>query len=99
MVTKTPEELEMLSPEALKAYLADEEKIVFGQDVERKGGAPVEKGIGSPGRETVNHFTALRKYEGEEAYREAYNELAKRNPDHLKKLNLPKPKPSSEKAA
>lgn len=93
MVTKTPEEWDLMSPDERKAHLASEEKIVFGHDFQKRKGAPIEQGIGSPTRETQNHFTAMRKYEGEDAYREAYEEFAKRDPERFKKMNLPKPKP------
>lgn len=92
MVTKTTEELDAMTPDEKKAHFAAEEKIVFGEDIEKKKGAPVEKGIGSPGRETNNHFAAIRKYQGEEAYQEALAEIWGRDPDRAKKLNLPKPK-------
>ena len=95
MVTKTPEELEAMSPEDRKAHFAAEEKIVFGQDVEKKKGVPIEKGIGSTGHESRNHFMAIRKYEGEDAYREAYEDFVKRDGERAKKLNLPKPQPKA----
>lgn len=71
MVTKTQEELSMMSPAEIKEHRAEEEKIVFGTDFKQVKGKPVEQGIGSPGRETPNHFNAIRKYEGEEAYKAA----------------------------
>lgn len=77
MVTKTPEELAALSPAELKEYAADEEKTVFGRTrldepaYKKIKGKPQELGIGAPGRETPNHFAAIRKYEGEEAYQAA----------------------------
>ncbi len=77
MVTKTPEELAALSPAELKQYLLDEEMTVFGRNkldepaYKKVKGKPVERGIGSPGNETQNHFAAIRKYEGEEAYQAA----------------------------
>lgn len=95
MVTKTTEELELMTPEDRKAHFASEEKIVFGTDFEKKKGVPVEQGIGAPGRESRNHFMALRKHEGEDAYREAYDEFVKRNPEGAKRLNLPKPTPKA----
>jgi len=61
-----------------KAHLAAEEKIVFGADFQKKKGVPIEQGIGSPGRENPNHFAAIRKNEGEEAYQKALAEAAKR---------------------
>lgn len=84
MVTKTPEELAALSPIEMKEYLADEEKTVFGRTVinepayKKVKGVPQELGIGAPGRETANHFNAIRKYEGEEAYSKAVADAGKR---------------------
>lgn len=75
-----------------KAHLAAEEKIVFGHDIEKKKGHPVEKGVGSAGRENGNHFNGIRKYEGEEAYQGALEEIWRRDPDHAKKLGLQKPR-------
>lgn len=97
MVTKTQEEWDMLTPAEQKAHLLEEEKIVFGQDIEKKKGHPVERGVGAQGRETHNHFTAILKYEGPEAHQAALEEIWKRDPERAKKLNLPKPKP--QKAA
>lgn len=71
MVTKTMEELDAMSPAEKKAHAAEEEKIVFGHDFKKVKGKPVEVGIGAPGRETANHLNAIRKYEGEEAYKAA----------------------------
>lgn len=71
MVTKTNEELDAMSSEEKRAHYASEEKIVFGTDFKKKGGVPVEQGIGAPGRETENHFKAIGKYEGVEAEKAA----------------------------
>ena len=71
MVTKTPEEWDGMDREERKAHLVDEEKIVYGHDFKKAKGKPVEQGIGSPGRETDNHFAAIRKYEGVEAEKAA----------------------------
>lgn len=77
MVTLTREEWDGLDPAEKKAHLAKEEKIVFGEDVKHKGKHPVEQGIGAPGRETENHFAAIRKYEGPEAEKAAREAAAK----------------------
>jgi hypothetical protein len=97
MVTKTLEELEVMTPDQIAAYHADEELTVFGRNklnepsfTRDKNGKPVEQGIGAPGRETGNHFASIRKYEGEDAYFKACSALWKSNPDHAKKLNLPR---------
>lgn len=71
MVSLTPEERGNMTPAELKAHQAEEDKVVFGHDFKKVKGHPVEQGIGSPGRETPNHFNAIRKYEGEEAYQKA----------------------------
>lgn len=92
MVTKTAEEWDLMSPAEQKAHLAEEEKIVYGHDFKTVKGHPVEQGIGSPGRETNNHFAGIRKYEGDEAYQAALADIWKRDPDHAEKLRLPKPK-------
>ena len=71
MVTKTHEEWDAMDAAERKAHLAAEEKIVNGHDFRKIKGKPVEQGIGSPGRETENHFAAIRKYEGVEAEKAA----------------------------
>lgn len=85
MVTLTHEEWDALGdPEhggslaKQKAHQAEEAKIVFGTDFKSVKGKPVEQGIGSPGRETPNHLNAIRKYEGEEAYKKAVAEAEAR---------------------
>lgn len=90
MVTLTPAELDQLTPSALKAHYAGEQKLVFGQDMKLKNGKPVEQGIGSPGNETENHFRAIEQGEREgreapgtaKALREAWH--AKHNPKAAK---------------
>jgi hypothetical protein len=68
------------------------DESVYGVDAKRdRHGNFILQGIGSPGHETINHFTSLRKYEGEESYRRAVAEIWKRDPDHAKKLGLPQP--------
>lgn len=66
MVTKTEAELAEMTPEAIKAHFDAEMKLVFGENARRNNkGIPQEQGIGSPGRETPNHFAAMRKREAE----------------------------------
>jgi hypothetical protein len=89
MVTKTIEELEVMSPEEKRAHFAEEEKIVFGQNFQRdRHGNPIEGGIGAPGRESVNHMASILKYEGQDAYQAACDAIWKRNPEHAKRLGL-----------
>lgn len=75
---KSHEELAMMSPAELKAYKAEQQRIVFGADAKIKNGRPVEQGIGAPGRETENHFRAIGKWESPEAEKLA-RETAKAN--------------------
>lgn len=67
---KTREEIDQMSPAELNAYKIEQRRVVFGADVNVKG-KPAEKGIGSPGRETENHFAAIHKWEGAEAEKAA----------------------------
>jgi hypothetical protein len=97
MVTKTIEEMEALTPEQRVAHFADEEMTVFGRNKlnepnfqRDKTGQPIEQGIGSPGHQSLNSLVAIRKYEGEDAYRAAVAKVWKESPDHAKRLNLPK---------
>ena len=46
---------------------------------------PSKRASAPRARETSNHFAAIRKYEGEDAYRAAYDELFKRDPERAKK--------------
>lgn len=71
--------------------------VVFGHDskVDRKTGQPIPQGIGAPGRENMNHFQSVRRYEGEEAYWQEVARVWKQTPKHaekLHKLGLPKPR-------
>jgi hypothetical protein len=87
--TKTIQVVEAMPPEETQAYFACEEKIVFGHDFQRdRNGAPIEVGIGSPGRESVNHMASILKYEGQEAYQAACDAIWKRDPEHAKRLGL-----------
>jgi hypothetical protein len=79
------EEIDQLSIESV-------DKAVFGHDAKKdRKGNYMEQGIGSPGNETHNHFAAIKKYEGKEAYEAAVRELWKRDPERAEKLGLPKP--------
>lgn len=68
---------------------------VFGEDhaVDSRG-RPIEQGIGSKGRETINHFAALKRSEalGQElpgTYAKIVAELHKRDPERARQLHLP----------
>jgi len=62
----------------------------FGFDAKQtRDGKWIEQGIGSPGRETANHFASIRKYEGQAAWERAVRALWKTNPDRARKIGLP----------
>jgi hypothetical protein len=65
---------------------------VYGVNYKRdKRGNPIGDGIGAPGRETINHFAAIRKWEGEVAYQSAIKKMWANNPDRARKIGLPEP--------
>ena len=67
-------------------------KDVFGFDYKTdRDGNPIQQGIGAPGRESVNHFASIRRYEGQAAYERAVREIYRRSPDHARKIGLPEP--------
>jgi hypothetical protein len=71
--------------------LAAVEASVWGHDAKKVNGKFVQQGIGSPGHETSNHFAALLRYQGKEAWEAAVREIYKRDPDRARKLGLPQP--------
>jgi hypothetical protein len=78
-------ELDRLSLEAV-------EDGVWGKDAPRnRDGSRQQQGIGSPGHESANHFQAIRRYCGEEAWKEAVREIWSRDPKRAAFLRLPKP--------
>jgi hypothetical protein len=80
----TEEQIEAVAKEA-------EDRNVYGHDAKKdRKGNYIQQGIGAPGRETSNHFTSIRRYEGEEAWRKAVAALWKRDPQRAAALNLPK---------
>ena len=78
---------------AHEAAKAAHYSAVYGFDAKRdpKTGEFIQQGVGSPGHENFNHLQAIRRYQGEAAYREAVREIWGRDPDRAKKLGLPKP--------
>jgi hypothetical protein len=89
MVTLTQEETEALTPEQRVAHQAAEDLVVFGVNAKRdRNGNYIEQGVGSPGRESLNHLAAIRKHEGDDAYQAAVDAIWKRDPEHAKRLNL-----------
>jgi hypothetical protein len=91
-IQKTQEEIDLMTRAELEEYNEQQHMIVYGYDYKRIRGVPQEQGKGARGRETENHFVAIRKYEGEEPYWTAVAEIWKRDPDRAQKLRLPKPK-------
>ena len=82
----------MSNEEMDKIALLAVDHAVYGFDARQdRHGNWIEQGIGSKGHETINHFAALRKFEGEESYRRAVAEIWKRDPSHAQKLGLPQP--------
>jgi hypothetical protein len=83
MTTRTPGELAQMTPEEIAAWREAERRTVFGENYRTdRLGKPIETGIGSPGQESHNHFTALEKYEGKaaaDAARARANKLAGTN--------------------
>ncbi len=82
-----------LSDEAMDAQaLAAVDASVYGVDAKRDSkGNFIPQGIGSPGHESGNHFAAILKYQGRDAYNAAVREIFKRDPDRARKLGLPEP--------
>lgn len=71
-IQKTAEEIEAMTPAERREYETGQARIVFGFDHRKtRRGEPIEQGYGAPGRETENHFSAIRKYEGPEAEKAA----------------------------
>jgi hypothetical protein len=65
MTTKSPDELSIMSPEAIAAWRREEEVNVFGVGFRRdRNGRPIEQGLGSPANPTEQSFRALERSEG-----------------------------------
>ena len=63
---------------------------VYGHDAKKdRDGNYIQQGVGSPGHENFNHFQAIRRYQGEAAYKAAVKEIYQRDPGRAKKLGLP----------
>lgn len=61
----TSEELANMSPQEREVLPELLHRNTFGEDYQvDANGRPIEQGVGAPGRETLNHFNAMRKYEG-----------------------------------
>lgn len=71
------------------------DQAVYGFDAKKVKGKYVPQGIGSPGHETGNHFAAILRYQGKEAYEEAVREIQKRDPKRHAELGLPKLAPKA----
>jgi hypothetical protein len=91
-IQKSQEEIDGMTKAELEEYHEQQRMIVFGHDYKMRKGEPVEQGFGSPAHPTLNHFIAIRKYEGEEPYWTAVAEQWKRDPEKAAKIRLPKPK-------
>jgi hypothetical protein len=61
-LTPSPDELAQMTPEEIRENKRVAEELVFGAGFKRdRNGRPIEQGIGSPGRETVQHREALER--------------------------------------
>lgn len=97
-LTPTPMELRDWTPAQLEANIRLMERLTFGASIGPEGGQlvdgfkrdahgrPIEKGYGAPGRETENHFLAIRKYEGHEAEKAARAAAAARKASPLSEI-------------
>jgi hypothetical protein len=83
-----------LSDEEMDAQgLAAVDASVYGADAKKdRHGNFIPQGIGAPGNESGNHFAALLKYSGKEAYDRAVAEIFKRDPDRARRLGLQQPR-------
>lgn len=81
------------SEEQLRAIADAAEKTnVYGvgYQVDRAGN-PIPQGIGSPGHETLNHFSSIRRYQGEAKYQAAVRKIWKENAARAEAIGLEKP--------
>jgi len=79
----------------LQALVAEaERKATFGWDWATradKHGNPTQNGIGAPGFETLNHFSSIRRYQGEAKYQQAVRAMWKNFPDRARLIGLEQP--------
>jgi hypothetical protein len=69
------------------------DEAVYGADAKKdRHGNYIPQGIGAPGNENGNHFQALLKYQGRDAYNAAVAEIFKRDPDRARRLGLQQPR-------
>jgi hypothetical protein len=68
------------------------EESVHGVGAQKdRAGNWIAQGVGAPGRENLNHFQSIRRYQGETAYNAAVREIYKRDPDRARKIGLEPP--------
>jgi len=76
----------------IEQALREEARNVFGVDAKQdRHGNWIEQGIGSKGNESIGHYQAIRKYEGEISYQKALREIWARDANHARELGLPEP--------
>jgi hypothetical protein len=68
----------------------DESVYGVGAKKDRNGNF-IPQGIGSPGNENGNHYAAILKYQGRDAYNAAVAEIFKRDPNRARQLGLQQP--------
>lgn len=80
-----------LPKDTLKQIADAEDAAVYGWDAPKdRQGKRRSQSIGAKGYETGNHFSAILRYEGREAYENAVREIQKRDPKRHALLGLPK---------
>lgn len=69
-----------------------EARAVYGHDAKKdRNGNWIPQGIGAPGHETLNHFSSIRRYEGEQKYQNALRRMWKENPTRGAAIGLEQP--------
>jgi len=69
-----------------------ERKDVYGHDYKTdRQGRLIPCGIGSKGRETINHLNSILRYEGRAAYEKELRRIWKETPDHARRSGFPEP--------
>jgi hypothetical protein len=83
-------------PELAEIGAEAERKNVYGFDYKKdRHGNPIPQGIGSPNHETTNHFSSIRRYQGEAKYQAAVRKMWKENPERARKIGLEQPERAS----
>jgi len=69
-----------------------EGRSVYGHDAKKdRNGNFIPQGVGSDANPSLNHFAAIRRYEGEAKYQAAIRKMWKENPEGAKRIGLEQP--------